>query len=127
MNRKILCLLLICIVALAQGLSLHAHLPHADDARDEHAGHQTMHIHSHAITGDSDAAHELSDALPIDLLSTAIIRDHSGFHSDAAVIIALWIFALSMLWMCIQRLPPIRFVLYRPPRFRNSSPRAPPR
>lgn len=122
MNRLLLTLLIVAF-ACVQSLSLHAHLPHA---HDQHASdHDAIHVHSHATTG-ADGAHEYSDAVEIDLLSSAFARDQAS--PVMLFTVSTW-FALiiTILWFCIRRLPPPLIpALPSPPPHRRPSPRAPP-
>ncbi len=126
MNRNLVCLLLIWAFVTVQGLSLHAHLPHAHDLPSAaHAGHDSIHFHSHAIDGGVDDEHE-TDAAPIDLFMSVKARDVSALPLIVAVA-ALWMLIVA-LWICIGRSPPPPAVLrIIPPPFRDFSPRAPPR
>lgn len=130
MNRTLFSSLLICVFVVVQALSLHAHLPHVNDAHagGEHAeaaDHRALHIHSHAVTGDSDDEHEYADATPIDLLLVA--KRDNGMHTDIAIA-TLWIVLLAALWIGSERPPRPQVVrLFHPPQFRPLSPRAPPR
>lgn len=126
MNRNLVCFLLIWAFASMQGLSLHAHLPHEHDQPSvAHAGHDSIHFHSHAINSDADDQHE-ADAAPIDLFMSVKARDVSALPLIVAVA-ALWMLIVA-LWICIGRSPPPPAVLHiASPPFRDFSPRAPPR
>jgi hypothetical protein len=125
MNRIILCVAFVIALLGVQGLSLHAHFPHDD--HHEVTSHHDMHVHSHAIDHDIDDTHEHSDAVPIDLLTSALSRDHLTPSFDFTLQ-AVLILALVMVWTRIERMPPsIPIIYFSPPRFRTRSPRAPPR
>lgn len=108
-----------------QGMSLHAHLPHAED---EHTAvqHNNLHIHSHVVDESLDADHDHPDAVSIDLLTSALSRDHLMPSLDV-VFQAILILALMVVWIFIQRIPPLAPLINPPPRrLRKPSPRAPP-
>lgn len=125
MNRTFLSLIFVIALLGVQGMSLHAHLPHAED---EHTAvpHNNLHIHSHVVDERLDADHDHPDAVPIDLLTSALSRDHLMPSLDV-VFQAVLILALMVIWVCIQRLPPLTLLINPPPRrLRKPSPRAPP-
>lgn len=125
MNRTVFFLALIVALLGVQGLSLHAHLPHADD---EHTAvqHHNLHVHSHVVDENLDSDHDHAGAVSVDLLTSALSRDHLTPSIDIAFQTVL-ILASMVVWTCIQRLPrPAPPMHFTPPKLRKCSPRAPP-
>jgi hypothetical protein len=124
MNRIVVCIALIVALAAVQGLSLHAHLPHANDI---HAGHDVIHVHSHAVRADVDDNGEHSAEASIDLLTSNAAREGVGASFNFALV-TFWIGLLIALCFSSHRvIVPAPIGFYSPPRYRRSSPRAPPR
>lgn len=124
MNRIVVCLALIVALAAVQGLSLHAHLPHANDM---HAGHDVIHVHSDAVHADVDDNGEHFAEASIDLVTSNATRDGVNSSFNFALV-TFWIGLLVALLLSPHRLfIPAPVVFYSQPRYRRSSPRAPPR
>jgi len=125
MNR-FLRLVLALVVVCVQSLSVHAHLPHADDTHAQHGDHGSLHVHSHAMGDSADETHEYSDATAVDLLASARVP----FAADTSPVLPVFavLVLLLVLWISLPRLlhiPVIPRTLK--PHSRPSAPRAPPR
>lgn len=108
-----------------QSLSVHAHLPHADDAHGQHGDHQALHVHSHAVGDGADESHEYSDATAVDLLASARVPfalDISPVLPVFAVLVLLLVVWISLPWL--SHIPVIPRTLKS--HYRSSTPRAPP-
>jgi len=124
MNRIAICLALIFALATVQGLSLHAHLPHANDT---HAGHDVIHVHSDAVHADVEDSGEHYAEASIDLLTSNAARADTDLSFDFALI-TFWIGILIALCLSPNRLLiPTPVVFHSQPHYRRSAPRAPPR
>lgn len=126
MNRIVFCLALMIALLGVQGMSLHAHLPHAED---EHvtAKHHNLHIHSHVVDENLDADHDHPEAVAVDLLTSALSRDHQLVSSIDITFQSVLILTLLVVWTCIQRVPPpAPDIPLSSPRLRKPSSRAPP-
>jgi hypothetical protein len=114
--------MLLLSLVFSQALSLHGHLPAADEHHDDHHRH-LIQAHSHALEGGM-LDHE--SLIPIDLLASAVTNDQSAVGLDL-FLAALWMVFAIILWVCIRRCTPrFEFVYFGPPPTRRPSPRAPP-
>ncbi|MFT3931194.1 MAG: hypothetical protein QM709_12950 [Spongiibacteraceae bacterium] len=126
MNRIVFCLALMIALLGVQGMSLHAHLPHAED-KHATAQHDNLHIHSHVVDENLDADNDHPDAVSIDLLTSVFSRDNHFTPSIDIAFQAILILAALVVWTCSQRIPPPALILTIPsPRLRKPSSRAPP-
>ncbi len=125
-NRIVLNAFLILALVFVQGAGLHGHFErHAQPSVVDHDEHVHGHVHSHwANPGTLDQEHV--QAAEMDVVGAGLIRDlPSG--SDLFAFVAVWAYALWVVWVCIARLPPKPALIhFRPPRFLRPSLRAPP-
>ena len=108
-----------------QSLSVHAHLPHADDAHWQHGDHRALHVHSHAVGDGADESHEYSDATAVDLLASARVP----FALDISPLLPVFAVLVLLLvaWISLPRLSPtVAIPRAAKPHYRRSAPRAPP-
>lgn len=122
MNRIVCCFALIFVLAATQGLALHTHLPHANDV---HAGHDVIHVHSDAVTANSEDTGEHFAETSIDLFISNLARGAGA--SVQLALITFWIGILMALLVSSRPLSILSpLVHYAQPPYRRSSPRAPP-
>jgi hypothetical protein len=127
MYRILFSISLILAFVWVQSLPLHGHLHQPTDSHLAMHDHVVVHVHSHLVDLAIETAHEHSKSIEIDLLGTAISARDLANPQVLFVAAALWLFVLTILWVCIQRTPPSALPLhFGPSPLLRPSPRAPP-